>query len=192
MLFLLHDFKLQPWTEVDAVWCLAVRLSCCIRSSPIKFCLCYSIRQTFHFNVDSQLKDCKREWKGAKRGKSSTAFHLLFRALHQHQSLVSTFFSLCNSSRSPENKYNRIFFKEQNTTSCIFNYLLFLAFGFFLSSWQTISVHGWSFKASTLFEFQGKWKNNVKAWRTVASGICFSFTFCKSNGAYHPELWETR
>ena len=62
----------------------------------------------------------------------------------------------------------------------------------FFHIWQTISVHSWSFKASTLFEFQGKWKNNVKAWRRVASNIYFSFTFCKSKVAYHPELRDMR
>lgn len=30
----------------------------------------------------------------------------------------------------------------------------------------------------------------MKAWRTAASSTGFSFPFCKSNDACHPELWE--
>lgn len=30
----------------------------------------------------------------------------------------------------------------------------------------------------------------MRAWRTVASSRGFSFPFCKSNDACHPELWE--
>lgn len=147
---LLRDFKGRPWSEVDTVWCLAVRLSWCIgRASPVKYNLGYSIRQTFFFSVDNHPKNSQRLWKSMKRGKYSTAGSRCYTNISHW---CPEFFPFAIPPTPL--KLNTTGFSLKST-------ILSIAFCFFpffllLSGWQTLSVHGWSFKASVSSEFQGK------------------------------------
>lgn len=175
---------------MDAVWCLAVQPSCCIRrTSPIN--IIWDIQLDKHFaSVWTATWKTVKEYEKVPKGESPQQPFISCSVCYTNTSHWCPDFFPFAVPPTPLKLNTTRFSLKSKIPSVAFWIFAFFCFCF-LSSWQTISVHGWSFKASTLFEFQGKWKNNVKAWRTVASGIRFSFTFYKSNGAYHPELWET-